>query len=74
MLFRVGSQTVNMSLYVISASEVLFISLDLQSSDTTFVRISAGAIRRAIFDLFDERPERALCECGSAEVAGQVPR
>ncbi len=37
MLFRVGSQTVNMSLYVISASEVLFISLDLQSSDPPFV-------------------------------------
>ena len=36
-LFRVGSQTVNMSLYVISASEVLFISLDLQSSDPPFV-------------------------------------
>src|SRR5260370_6256130 len=37
MLFRIGSQTVNMSLYVISASEVLFISLDLQSSDPPIV-------------------------------------
>jgi hypothetical protein len=37
MIFSVGSQTVKMSLYVISASKVLFISLDLQSSDPPFV-------------------------------------
>ena len=37
MIFRVGSQTVNMSLYVISASKVLFISVDPQSSDPPFV-------------------------------------
>src|SRR5437016_8530146 len=37
MIFSVGTQTVNMSLYVISASKVLFISVDLQSSDRPFV-------------------------------------
>ena len=37
MIFMVGSQTVNMSLYVISASKMLFISVDLQSSDPPFV-------------------------------------
>ncbi len=36
MVFKVGTQTVNMSSYVISASEVLFISLDPQSSDPPF--------------------------------------
>src|SRR5882762_902313 len=37
MIFTVGSQTVNMSLYMISASEALFISVDAQSSDPPFV-------------------------------------
>src|SRR6266576_1458867 len=37
MIFMVGSQTVNMRLYVISASKMLFISVDLQSSDPPFV-------------------------------------
>ena len=37
MIFMVGSQTVNMSLYVVSATKMLFISVDLQSSDPPFV-------------------------------------
>src|SRR6267154_1903984 len=36
MIFTVGSQTVNMSLYMISASEALFISVDPQSSVAPF--------------------------------------
>ena len=36
MSFAVGSQTVNMSLYMISARKVLFISVDSQSSDAPF--------------------------------------
>jgi hypothetical protein len=36
MSFVVGSQTVNMSLYMISARKVLFISVDSQSSDAPF--------------------------------------
>jgi hypothetical protein len=40
MIFTVGSQTVNMSLYMISASEVLFISVDPQSSDAPFTGLA----------------------------------
>src|SRR5437762_7497538 len=36
MTFAVGSQTVNMSLYMISASEVLFVNANSQSSDAPF--------------------------------------
>jgi len=36
MTFAVGSQTVNMSLYIISASEVLFVNANSQSSDAPF--------------------------------------
>ena len=36
MNFMVGTQAVNMSLYMISASEVLFVSVDPQSSDAPF--------------------------------------
>ncbi len=36
MNFMVGTQAVNMSLYMISASEVLFISVDPQTSDAPF--------------------------------------
>src|SRR3989440_9005785 len=37
MIFTVGTQTVNMSLYMISASEALFISVDPQSSVAPFM-------------------------------------
>ena len=37
MIFTVGTQTVNMSLYLISASEALFISVDPQSSVAPFM-------------------------------------
>jgi len=36
MNFMVGTQTVNMSLYMVSASEVLFVSVDPQSSNAPF--------------------------------------
>jgi hypothetical protein len=40
MTFMVGTQAVNMSLYMISAGEVLFISVDPQSSDAPFTGLA----------------------------------
>jgi len=40
MSFAVASQTVNISLYVISANELLFISVDPQSSDAPFTGLA----------------------------------